>query len=129
MRRQGKGWWFKVYGLFNQTPNMTRDTNHKIEEFLTRTSEFHKVFESHALSDATNFAALQASMASLKASFDAHTTKMDAYMDKTEPRLRSLEDFRLKFVVRFSLLSACAIFIGTLMAQIGITFVTQHWLK
>lgn len=44
---------------------------------------------------------------------------------RIEDRLRSLEDWRLVFVAKFSVYSALALFLGSAVAQIMIYFITK----
>lgn len=44
---------------------------------------------------------------------------------RIEDRLRSLEDWRLVFVAKFSVYSALALFLGSAVAQIMIYFITE----
>jgi hypothetical protein len=43
-----------------------------------------------------------------------------------ESRLRALEDWKLVFVAKYSVYSAIALFLGSIIAQIGFQLITKY---
>lgn len=93
----------------------------KLDNFLEKIDKIHESFHEHSLSDAKNFAEIKGSLLELSTSFKEHQGDMKQYMAQIEPRVRSLEDFQLRFVAKFSILSAIAITIGSILGQLAIS--------
>lgn len=55
-----------------------------------------------------------------------HSEKIDTMMDGFEVRVRALEDWKLVFVAKFTVYSAIALFLGSIVAQIGMTILLKY---
>lgn len=74
-------------------------------------------------------AVLTQQVENLAKSFEKFEEKIDTYISQTEARLRSLEDFKLTFVVKFSVYSSIALFSGSVVSTIAIHLVTNYLSK
>ena len=54
-----------------------------------------------------------------------HADKIDNLMEGIECRLRALEDWKLVFVAKFTVYSAIALFLGSIVAQIGMAILLK----
>ena len=64
----------------------------------------------------------------LKTDIHDLSCKFQEHKKYTEERLRALEDWRLIFVAKFSVYSAFAIFIGTIVAQLGLGIIFNKFI-
>ena len=50
---------------------------------------------------------------------DNHACKVETNMENFERRVRALEDWKIAFVAKFTVYSAIALFLGSIVAQVG----------
>jgi len=59
----------------------------------------------------------------LRKDFQEYARKVDCYMEKTDNRLKLLEEWKLVFVAKFSVYSAIALFLGSIMSNLAIRWI------
>ncbi len=101
------------------------DIESKIDNFLGRIDKMHESFHEHVLADTQNFTEIKATLKEMVTALKEHQVDMKEYMDKTEPRIRSLEDFQIRFVAKFSVWSAIAITVGSVVGQLALSLLNN----
>lgn len=69
---------------------------------------------------------IMAEMKYLRRDFQEHITRMEIYMMNSEKRLRTLEDWKLTFVTKFSIYSAIALFFGSALATLAVNLILKR---
>lgn len=67
-----------------------------------------------------------AAIADMREDFRTYKADENSYRDKIESRLRTLEDWKLSFMTKLTIYSAVAIFLGSIISQVGISILMNY---
>jgi hypothetical protein len=77
----------------------------------------------------SEIAAVLEAMSGLRNDFKEYKEEMMTYRNSIELRIRTLEDWKLSFVTKLTAYCAVALFLGSIISQVGIHMLTNYLAK